>query len=248
MKPFAFVTPFVACINAHAIFQKLAVNGADKGELTGIRAPESTDPIQDVADPNFACNNNIVYRDNTIIAVPAGASVGAWWGHTIGGPLDDDPYDPDHPIAESHKGPIMVYLAKVNDAANADSKNLEWFKIAENGLNDGVWAVDDLIADGGWYNFTMPSCVPHGEYLMRVELLALHGAYAYGEAQFYMECAQIRVEGYGTGEPSDLVAFPGTYSPNDPGILINIYDDYGSPNNRGQPYQIPGPRVISCSE
>lgn len=84
----------------------------------------------------------------------------------------------------------MVYLAKVNDAANADSKNLEWFKIAENGLNDGVWAVDDLIADGGWYNFTMPSCVPPGEYLMRVELLALHGAYAYGEAQFYMECAQ----------------------------------------------------------
>lgn len=65
---------------------------------------------------------------------------------------------------------------------------------------------------------------------------------------FSLTIYRIRVEGYGTGEPSDLVAFPGTYSPNDPGILINIYDDYGSPNNRGQPYQIPGPRVISCSE
>jgi cellulase len=37
----------------------------------------------------------------------------------------------------------------------------------------------------------MPSCVAPGQYLMRVELLALHSASTAGGAQFYMECAQI---------------------------------------------------------
>ncbi|GJC83534.1 putative endo-beta-1,4-glucanase D [Colletotrichum liriopes] len=191
MKFLTSFVHFIVCANAHAIFQRLIVNGADQGRLKGIRAPESTDPIQDVYDADFACNKNIRYEDDFVVAVPAGAEVSAWWAHGIDGPMY--PNDVDHPIAASHKGPIMVYLAKVNDAvsANKNSKGtLDWFKISEKGLNNGVWAVDELIADEGWYNFTMPPCVPPGQYLMRVEILALHGAYTLGEAQFYMECAQ----------------------------------------------------------
>ncbi|KAF2131242.1 lytic polysaccharide monooxygenase [Dothidotthia symphoricarpi CBS 119687] len=37
----------------------------------------------------------------------------------------------------------------------------------------------------------MPTCIAPGDYLMRVELLALHSASKQGEAQFYRECAQI---------------------------------------------------------
>ena len=62
--------------------------------------------------------------------------------------------------------------------------------MAEEGLNNGVWAVDNMIANNGWNYFTMPSCVAPGDYLMRVELIALHSAYAAGQAQFYMECGQ----------------------------------------------------------
>ncbi|OHW90125.1 glycosyl hydrolase family 61 protein [Colletotrichum incanum] len=172
---------FIVCANAHAIFQRLSVNGADQGRLSGIRAPESTDPIQDVNDADFACNKYSRYEDDFVVAVPPGAEVGAWWAHGIDGPLY--PNDVDHPIAASHKGPIMVYLAKVNNAvsANKNSKGtLDWFKISERGLNNGIWAVDQLIADEGWYNFTMPPCAPPGQYLMRVEILALHSAYASG--------------------------------------------------------------------
>ena len=81
----------------------------------------------------------------------------------------------------------MVYLAKVNDAATADAKGLKWFKISEDGLdNSGQWGVDRMIANAGWQYFTMPTCIAPGQYLMRVELLALHSAYSAGGAQFYV--------------------------------------------------------------
>lgn len=84
----------------------------------------------------------------------------------------------------------MVYLAKVDNAATAQTTGLKWFKVAEDGLSNGQWAVDKMIANNGWHYFTMPTCVAPGDYLMRVETIALHGAQSQGQAQFYMECAQ----------------------------------------------------------
>ncbi len=140
----------------------------------------------------------------------------------------------------------MVYLANVDDAATAATTGLRWFKVAESGLASGKWAVDTMIANKGWHYFTMPSCVAPGDYLMRVELIALHGAQRPGQAQFYMECAQIKVTGSGTNAGSDFASFPGTYKTNDPGILVNIYDTTGNPYMGGRPYTIPGPRPITC--
>ena len=91
-----------SCVAGHAIFQKVSVNGVDQGQLKGVRAPDSDYPIQDVSDGSFACNKDIRHKDNTVISIPAGARVGAWWGHVIGGA--QGPNDPDHPIAKSHKG------------------------------------------------------------------------------------------------------------------------------------------------
>jgi len=231
-------------VSGHAIFQEVRVNGASQGALKGVRAPDSNYPIQDVSSSSMACNTGINHKDSTVITIPAGAQVGAWWGHVIGGPQGAN--DADHPIAVSHKGPIIVYLAAVDDAANADASGLEWFKIAESGLNGDSWAVDAMIAGGGWHDFTLPSCVAPGQYLMRVELIALHSASIQGEAQFYVECAQIEVTGSGTNLGSNHVSFPGAYSATDPGILLSIYDNNGNTNNNGQPYQIPGPAVLQC--
>jgi len=43
-----------------------------------------------------------------------------------------------------------------------------------------------MIAGAGWWSFDLPACVAAGQYLLRVELIALHSAYAQGAAQFYM--------------------------------------------------------------
>jgi hypothetical protein len=70
---------------------------------------------------------------------------------------------------------------------------------------------------------TIPRNVPSGDYLLRIEHIALHGASQANGAQFYISCAQITVTGGGSGSPSPLVSFPGAYSASDPGIKVNIY-------------------------
>jgi cellulase len=72
--------------------------------LKGVRAPDSDYPIENVNDAAFACNKGLTHLDKTVITVPAGAKVGAWWGHVIGGAQGAN--DPDHPIAKSHKGEV----------------------------------------------------------------------------------------------------------------------------------------------
>lgn len=61
-------------------------------------------------------------------------------------------------------------------------------------------------------SFTLPKSLPSGEYLLRVEHIGLHSAGSAGGAQFYVSCAQVKVEGGGSGTPGPLVAFPGAYS------------------------------------
>ncbi|KAF9561303.1 hypothetical protein CPC08DRAFT_635558, partial [Agrocybe pediades] len=147
--------------------------------------------------------------------------------------------DPADPIDPSHKGPILAYMAKVNNATQSTVTGLNWFKIYHDGLDGTTWAVDKLIANQGKVSFTIPSCIPPGQYLLRVELIALHGAETYPGAQLYMECAQIQVTGGGSASPS-TVSFPGAYKGSDPGITVNIYNNLKS-------YTIPGPSVFSCN-
>ena len=72
-------------------------------------------------------------------------------------------------------------------------------------------------------SFTIPAATPSGDYLFRVEHIALHSASTAGGAQFYLSCGQITVTGGGSGTPAPLVAFPGAYKATDPGLLIDIY-------------------------
>lgn len=85
----------------------------------------------------------------------------------------------------------------------------------------------------------IPTCLASGEYLVRVEHLALHGAGTEGGAQFYVACAQVKLSGGGSTNPSG-VSFPGAYKSTDPGILFQPY--WPTPTS----YTNPGPNPISC--
>lgn len=75
------------------------------------------------------------------------------------------------------------------------------------------------------YNYTIPPCLQPGAYLVRHELIALHSAWAAGEAQFYPSCHQLRVTGSGTINPTEgLVSFPGAYKADDVGIFIDVWN------------------------
>lgn len=167
-----------------SLLKKLSVNGQDHGQLTGIRAPNNNNPVQDVNSANMACGQSGT-KSNTVIPVAPGDRLGAYWGHVIGGAQFAN--DVDHPIARSHKGPVTAWLAKVDNAASSSSTGQNWFKIWQDGFDQGSrkWGVDNMISNNGWVYFNMPSCIAPGQYLLRVEILALHSASYAGQAQFY---------------------------------------------------------------
>ena len=56
-----------------------------------------------------------------------------------------------------------------------------------------------------------------------MEQIALHQAMQANGAQFYLACSQIQITGgTSSGKPGPLVALPGAYKTNDPGILVNL--------------------------
>ena len=81
--------------------------------------------------------------------------------------------------------------------------------------------MDDLIAANGFQDITIPKCIPNGQYLLRAELIALHAAGSSGQAQFYMECAQINVTGGTGGTPAPTVSLPGAYSVRNPNLRLD---------------------------
>jgi len=130
-----------------------------------------------------------------------------------------------------HPGPLAFYMAKApsgTSASNFDGSGNVWFKIWQEQptftSTAMVWASQGKTE----VSVKIPTCIPDGDYLLRVEHLALHSASSEGGAQFYIGCAQVAVSG-GTGSavPSG-VALPGAYKATDPGefgCFGNAYDN-----------------------
>lgn len=145
---------------------------------------------------------------------------------------------------ESHHGPVIDYIAPVDgDFATIEPASLKWVKIDEAGLvsgsNPGVWATDDLISDNITWVSTIPESLAPGNYVLRHEIIALHSAGNADGAQAYPQCINLEVTGSGSTTPSDGVAATTFYTPEDPGILFNIYEAFTE-------YIIPGPALWSA--
>jgi lytic cellulose monooxygenase (C1-hydroxylating) len=101
-----------------------------------------------------------------------------------------------------------------------DGKGSVWFKIAQYGLAPeapnlrGPWLQAVMLTGEnatGW-PVTIPEDLRSGNYLIRHEVINLQSSRDYGP-QFYIECAQLKVEGTGDRFPSKeyLTSFPGAY-------------------------------------
>ena len=86
-----------------------------------------------------------------------------------------------------------------------------------------LWANEIIVNNGNREDLQIPSDIKAGLYILRTELLSLHGNGQYsnpgllGLPQFYTHCFNIEISGDGTAVPSG-VKFPGGYSKNDPGV------------------------------
>ncbi|KAL0259172.1 hypothetical protein SLS55_006677 [Diplodia seriata] len=143
---------------------------------------------------------------------------------------------------DSHKGPVISYLANCgDDCTTVDKTTLEFVKIDAGGLDvdSQTWAATDMIANNNSWVTTIPSSIAAGNYVLRHEIIALHGAGSTDGAQNYPQCMNLIVSGDGT----DDLTTGGTkgtalYKEDDPGILLNIYQTLST-------YVIPGPTLYS---
>ena len=135
-----------------------------------------------------------------------------------------------------HRGPVTVWMASCGSSCSTfKTSGAKWFATDKAGMNaDGSYATDDLIAAGASWTTTIPFNIAPGEYLLRIELLALHSI---GAPQFYPSCSQIRVNGTGDGAPRDGEAAP----------IQDIYKGYSFPNiwKPGSVFKIAGPAIAS---
>ncbi|KAI1121721.1 glycosyl hydrolase family 61-domain-containing protein [Nemania abortiva] len=227
----------ISVASAHTIFVQLESGGVTNAVSYGIRTPSYDGPITDVSTNDLACNGgpNPTTPSDKIIDVKAGSTVNAIWRHTLTSGANDV-------MDASHLGPTMAYLKKVGDATKDVGYGSGWFKIQEDGYTNGAWGTSKVIKNGGIHAITIPDCLADGQYLLRAEMIALHGAGSPNGAQLYMECAQINISGGSAKVSPATYSIPGIYKQNDPGLLINIYQMTSSST-----YTIPGPDVFSCA-
>ncbi|KAF2714264.1 carbohydrate-binding module family 1 protein [Pleomassaria siparia CBS 279.74] len=217
----------VAVTSAHQNFHQFWVNDVSPGYQIGVRMPPSNSPVTDVTSNDMACNVGGSTVPSTVetVAAAEGDKITVGWD------------------TSGHPGPITHFLfGPVDSAAAASGVGAGWFKIDELDYKNGTWANAVLEAAGGNYTFTLPTGLASGEYLLRSEMLALHGAQTVGGAQFYIGCAQLKITGTGSGSCTPTISIPGAYKAEDANIYIpNVYNGFDASN-----YTAPGGPVAVC--
>ncbi|KAL5535826.1 hypothetical protein ACEPAF_3920 [Sanghuangporus sanghuang] len=210
---------------AHYTFPSLIVDGSPTTQWVNVRRTNNYNtqaPVTDVNSLDIRCYDTQESGTAQTVTVSAGS--------TIGFSADQVVY---------HQSTTNIYAAKAPSDVDGWAGDGEvWFKLWElPPVTNGGQSITFPSEGIQNFEFTLPSSLPSGQYLLRMENIAIHTASSYGGAQFYISCGQINVDNGGNGTPGPLVAFPGAYTGYEPGILINIY--YPIPAN----YTQPGPPV-----
>ena len=180
-------------------------------------------------DPNNYTTPEIICH---LGATPAGAYATVTAGGTVELQWSEWPV--------SHHGPVIDYLANCNgECTTVEKTTLLFNKISGVGMisytaQPGIWASDQLISANNTWTVTIPSSVASGNYVLRHEIIALHSAGNANGAQNYPQCINLKITGSGTESLASGTSGDKLYTPNDPGILVNIYTTLLS-------YAVPGP-------
>ncbi|KAI0073226.1 family 61 endoglucanase [Panus rudis PR-1116 ss-1] len=186
-------------------------------------------PAADFTGPNITCGEGGNVPVTALAEVQAGSLVTFDWGSW----------------GSSHSGYVMTYIAKCpNGCANfKGDTGAVWVKIDQDQYNPSrtgfEWGENIIRMKGAKYSVHIPDLAP-GEYLLRHEILGLHVAGTLMGAQFYPNCVQVKITGSGTKQLPAGIPLPGSYDPEDPGILVQLWQiTPTSPN-----YTAPGGPVI----
>ncbi|KAI7362435.1 hypothetical protein KC354_g7271 [Hortaea werneckii] len=222
MKYTGHLLALASVASAHYTFSKIAVNGEVQGsDWTYIR--EHTRGYmptkgQEILENDFRCQPGGDSGANTqVLTVNAGDEVdfqGAFGMTSI-----------------EHPGPAQVYFSKApGDDVQSYAGDGDWFKVREALLCSSPAAGADLTKDAWctWgedgIKFEVPSNIPSGQYLVRVEHIPLHGAQGSPDgAEYYYSCGQLEVTGSSGEIPAETGQIPGMIQPDDEAVIFNIW-------------------------
>lgn len=232
---FAALLPSVQVVAGHYMTSNFWVNGVDQGMGRCMRTPMNTNAVMDFRSNDMACNVNGDKGVARVCEIDAGDTLEFVWRAW------PDGREPGS-VTQNHEGPCAAYLKKApgTGVAHMRASGGGWFKIFHDGYKNGAWCSKRIRDNGGRMKFTIPTDLAAGEYLLRVEHMALHQAYREGGIQPYIGCAQVLISSNGQKTvPSPTVSIPGYFKVTDPGVLISIYET-PSPVN----YVPPGPKAF----
>jgi hypothetical protein len=155
---------------------------------------------------------------------------------------------------------------KTGDCTTKAASSLRWSKISQSSLitpgGSGTWVTDQMLTNNYTSSTTIPKNLKAGNYVIRHEIIALHGAQNAGGAQLYPQCINVKVGGSGTVAPTSGVAGTSLYTetvrkprvktlcpgylltsyPNlkMAGIIFNLYTTFTS-------YTYPGPALWTAA-
>ncbi|KAM7210591.1 Glycosyl hydrolase family 61 domain containing protein [Rhypophila decipiens] len=208
-------------VDAHYRYSKLLVNGQNSRDWEFIRENSNfIMPTKQLIQPSddFRCNSGSFANagKTNVRRVNPGDTLGfqLWNGGTI-----------------IHPGPSTIHMSKAPGDVRQYRGDGDWFKVHEEIICRNVQGPNGKLDDRDWctwdqatISFKLPADTPPGQYLVRVEHIAIHGAQS-GDTEFYFTCAQVEVTGNGQGRPGPLVKIPSNdvYDRNDPALRFWIY-------------------------
>src|SRR4051794_28515813 len=97
----------------------------------------------------------------------------------------------------------------LGECSTRTASSLRWTKFSQDGLitpgGQGIWITDELMENNFTASTILPSKLKSGNYVIRHEIIALHGAKDDNGAQAYPQCVNIKVGGSGSIAPGDGV-------------------------------------------
>ncbi|KAK4099403.1 carbohydrate-binding module family 1 protein [Parathielavia hyrcaniae] len=212
----------VSEVSGHYIFQQLTTGGTQHPVFKYIRKNSNyNSPVTDLSSNDLRCNVGASGAGTETVTVQAG---------------DSFTFTLDTPVY--HQGPVSIYMSKAPGKASDYDGSGGWFKIKDWGPTISGGSASWTLS--GSYTAQIPTCIPSGDYLIRIQNIGIHNPWPAGIPQFYLSCAQVTVVNGGNGNPGPTVSIPGAFKETDPGYTANIYSNFNS-------YTVPGPAVFSCN-
>jgi hypothetical protein len=230
---------------AHYTFSGLTINGEMVGRdwqyiREHSRGYMPTFQEEAAISNDFRCQPDSSGANTEVYTVKAGDVVGLRQAFGAGG--------------MKHPGPTQVYVSKAPGSVKEYNGEGDWVKMAQSIVCKANPQPSDFQTDAwcSWgeeiIDFTVPENMPEGEYLVRGEHIALHGAHD-GKAEFYYACAQVKVEGTsGTELQGDKVKIPGVYKVGDAPTNFSVWGRSTSYDETPGPAVAPGGTVRGSTD